>query len=144
LLAARADGWLLDKIQGILVIDKPSGLVCQGGKDLMSIDANPDVRPFFYLCQSWNHFLTLPLPMVRRLKKPTLDQHLAELSRRLNLPPNSQILTVHRLDKQTTGPLILALNPQKAKDLSNQFKNRKIEKSTPDGSFSPFSFLALL
>jgi tRNA pseudouridine65 synthase len=40
-----------------------------------------------------------------------------------------KIIPVHRIDKQTCGVLIYALNQQKANQLTSMFKSKKIEKS---------------
>lgn len=40
-----------------------------------------------------------------------------------------KVIPVHRIDKQTCGVLIYALNQQKANQLTSMFKSKKIEKS---------------
>ncbi|KAF8523834.1 pseudouridine synthase [Gautieria morchelliformis] len=51
----------------------------------------------------------------------------ANLTRVLRL--DSRPLSVHRLDKGTTGALLLARTPQVARDLSQQFQSRLIRKT---------------
>lgn len=49
----------------------------------------------------------------------------AVLERKLGVP----VYTVHRLDRMTTGLLVVALNPVVAHRLSGDFRNRRIHKS---------------
>ncbi|KAL0952809.1 hypothetical protein HGRIS_007034 [Hohenbuehelia grisea] len=46
-----------------------------------------------------------------------------------NLELDQLPLSVHRLDKSTTGTLVLARTPQMARDLAQQFQHRKIVKT---------------
>jgi len=43
-------------------------------------------------------------------------------------PDISELHTVHRLDKVTSGLLLFAKNPEVAKDISRQFRDRLVEK----------------
>lgn len=43
-------------------------------------------------------------------------------------PGIRELFTVHRLDKVTSGLLLFAKNPETAKDISRQFRNRLVEK----------------
>jgi len=45
------------------------------------------------------------------------------------LRPGSNVDLVHRLDRETSGCLLLALNGQSLKDLNSQIKNNLVEKS---------------
>ncbi|KAL7412290.1 pseudouridine synthase [Mrakia frigida] len=92
---------ILFQDKGIFVIDKPAGLVSQGG-----IDHARAARG-----------------------EATIEDHFYNLKSRLALTPEQWIRSVHRLDKSTTGPLILATTELKAKDLCAQFAERSIEKS---------------
>ncbi|CED85346.1 RNA pseudouridylate synthases [Phaffia rhodozyma] len=94
--------------KGLCVVDKPAGLVAQAGVDVAAQEALAE--------KQWH-------------KETTMEDHFEDLRTRLDLSEDHQIRTVHRLDKQTTGPLILALNQAKAKDLANQFKAKTVEKS---------------
>ncbi|KAH7907655.1 pseudouridine synthase [Hygrophoropsis aurantiaca] len=86
--------------RGIIVLNKPPGLICQG-----SDKAIGDKR------HTGDKFNDLLNDLKYRFK--------------LDGQPN----TVHRLDKSTTGALILARNASVAKQLSQQFQARTIEKS---------------
>ena len=56
---------------------------------------------------------------------PRLDKMLEELYKDKE---ETKIYPVHRLDKETSGLIIYALNAEAHKILSDDFQNRKIEK----------------
>ncbi|CEL58604.1 Ribosomal large subunit pseudouridine synthase D OS=Borrelia burgdorferi (strain ATCC 35210 / B31 / CIP 102532 / DSM 4680) GN=rluD PE=3 SV=2 [Rhizoctonia solani AG-1 IB] len=76
-------------------------------------------------------------------KTKTLEYILEDLTTSLSL--RSKPLPVHRLDKQTTGALILARNPQVAQALSSQLRRSSTSTITKTylavvrGSFEPYS-----
>ncbi|CAE6439092.1 unnamed protein product [Rhizoctonia solani] len=76
--------------RGLIVLNKPAGLVAQGGRH------------------------------AHESKTKTLDHVLEDLTVSLSL--NTKPLPVHRLDRLTTGALILARNPQTAQTLSSQLR----------------------
>ncbi|TFK95260.1 pseudouridine synthase [Pterulicium gracile] len=83
--------------RAVIVLNKPAGLVAQGGSAPTPPDRDP--RTSYYLANV-----------------------LEELKVTLGL--SEAPYTVHRLDKGTTGCLVLAKTPHAAKALSNQFNRR--------------------
>ncbi|THH28141.1 hypothetical protein EUX98_g6043 [Antrodiella citrinella] len=86
--------------RGVVVVNKPSGLVCQlnhQGRE-SALEPSGELEDFLADIQYALGTKSLPLP-------------------------------VHRLDKPTTGALLFALNPQLARDLSQQFQSRTIDKT---------------
>ncbi|KAG9086078.1 hypothetical protein FS749_003916 [Ceratobasidium sp. UAMH 11750] len=81
--------------RSLIVLNKPPGLVAQGGR--------------------------------QRAQDQTLDDILDDLTSLLKL--KERPLPVHRLDKPTTGALILARTKRSAQTLSQQLRNRTIQKS---------------
>lgn len=89
------------------------------------------------------------LPLIRAVQEATIEDHFYNLNTRLALAPDEWIRNVHRLDKSTTGPLILATTATKAKDLCAQFANRSVDKSEhaarrPTVSQGDFALMCLL
>ena len=58
-----------------------------------------------------------------------IDYHLNSLFSVLNKSNNDQLKLVHRLDKNTSGVIIVAKNKTSAKNLTAMFKSEKIKKS---------------
>ncbi|KAF4586139.1 RluA Pseudouridine Synthase [Pleurotus pulmonarius] len=87
--------------RGIVLLNKPAGLVCQAQLPRnASLESETNENKFDYLLQG--------------------------LKNSLNLPDG--LFPVHRLDKCTTGSLLLARSASMARDLSRQFSQRTIDK----------------
>ncbi|CAE6345293.1 unnamed protein product [Rhizoctonia solani] len=96
--------------RGLIVLNKPAGVVAQGGRHVLEN------------------------------KTSTLEHVLEDLTTSLSLI--SKPLPVHRLDKLTTGALMLARNSQVAQTLSSQLCRNAIIKTylaVVRGSFEPES-----
>lgn len=99
--------------RSLIVLNKPAGLVAQGGRHAL--------EP----------------------KTMTLEYILEDLTKSLGLA--TKPLPVHRLDKPTTGALVLARNPQTAQTLSAQLRRptsndiTKTYLALVHGSFEPHS-----
>ncbi|EIN05757.1 pseudouridine synthase [Punctularia strigosozonata HHB-11173 SS5] len=100
-VAGRVKGYTPQIIyhdRGVIVVNKPPGLVTQTSKTLKN-GAHRDAYSIF----------------------------LDEVKTQLNL--HTRPLHVHRLDKATTGALVLGRSPTLAKDLCKQFAERSVDKS---------------
>lgn len=105
----------------ILVIDKPSGITVNRS------DTTKDEETV----QDWvEKYLKISNP------KPQIPNKLQELNNMkelglgaLNLEFTSRAGIVHRLDKETSGILLIAKTPEVFTDLQRQFKERKVEKT---------------
>ncbi|KZP27978.1 pseudouridine synthase [Athelia psychrophila] len=87
--------------RGVIVLNKPPGLICQ------TSPSSQDVDP--------------------ALPKDDFSQLLDDLKGVFDLP--KQPYHVHRLDKATTGTLVLAKNDRVARELCGQFENRTVDKT---------------
>jgi len=109
--ARAASTWLKNVIyadRGIIVLNKPPGLVCQGSvaeasaSDVLAADFG-------------------------QKNSPNFNGLLGELKNKFDL--NTNPYPIHRLDKATTGALVLAKNLNLARELSQQFQSRTVEKT---------------
>ncbi|EGO02906.1 hypothetical protein SERLA73DRAFT_165833 [Serpula lacrymans var. lacrymans S7.3] len=91
--------------RGIVVLNKPSGLVCQGSKDGGHGNESDGQR-------------------MRGDKFNELLQDLEKYLKQDSLPH-----PVHRLDKSCTGALVFARNTATAREISQQFLARTVEKT---------------
>ncbi|KAF8439877.1 pseudouridine synthase [Boletus edulis BED1] len=106
-LAAASKNWSRLAIyadRGIIVLNKPPYLVCQGS----DVQDGDDQKPRERNADKFNDLLL------------DLKDHF-----HLDKVPH----TVHRLDKSTTGALVLAKNLAAARQLSQQFQNRSVGKT---------------
>ncbi|KAH7919460.1 pseudouridine synthase [Leucogyrophana mollusca] len=107
--------------RGIIVLNKPPGLICQGSENGAG-DVNDETATNSMTCC-----------MVRDGFSPCTDVQFwtpsvaVDLKYRFKL--ESKPHPVHRLDKSTTGALVLARNASAARQISQQFQTRSIEKS---------------
>ncbi|THH20403.1 hypothetical protein EW146_g948 [Bondarzewia mesenterica] len=92
--------------RGILVLNKWSGLVSQG---TLPADSDTSHRDKF------------------KGTATEFDTLLSHLKKRYNV--DAPLYPVHRLDKRTTGALVLCKNPNAATQLSQQFKTREVSKT---------------
>jgi len=98
--------------RGIIALNKPPGLVSQGilGTEACTVHSH----------SSENRLDAVP-------SKFAFNAVLDGLQRRYDLSTNPY--PVHRLDKGTTGVLVLACTKALARELSQQFRSRAIEKT---------------
>ena len=105
----------------LLVIDKPSGMTVN----------RSDTTKEEETVQDWaERYLKIPNP---KSQIPNKLQNLNDKSKlgfdALNLEFTSRAGIVHRLDKETSGILLVAKTPEIFADLQRQFKERKVEKT---------------
>ncbi|KAH8102681.1 pseudouridine synthase [Cristinia sonorae] len=100
--SSRGLSTLLYADKGVAIVNKPSGLVCQLNHQHNSgVDASGG----------------------------ELQDLLFDVQYHLKLGKDSIPTPVHRLDKSTTGALVLALNKGVARDVSQQLKSRSVDKT---------------
>ncbi|ELU42762.1 RNA pseudouridylate synthase domain-containing protein [Rhizoctonia solani AG-1 IA] len=120
--------------RGLIVLNKPAGLVSQGGKHTLVH------RPLVQ--KHWTTFWTVDF-ITYRIPLHLFITGATDLTTSLSL--KIKPLPVHRLDKATTGALILARNSQVAQTLSSQLRRPssnaiiKTYLALVHGSFEPES-----
>lgn len=95
--------------EDFLVIDKPAGMVVHEGAG----------ETVFTVTQ----WLIDKYPQIKKYQWPPLRQGFAEQA------DQTKAGIVHRLDKDTSGLLILAKNPEAQKTLQKQFQEHQIQKT---------------
>lgn len=103
---------ILYEDKDILVVDKPSGMVVH--KDAHNIENEKEKTVTAWVLKNYPKMKNVGEPMKVEYKKNTL------------LIPRPGV--VHRLDRDTSGVLILAKTKKAYDSLKEQFQNRKIRK----------------
>ncbi|KAH9972424.1 pseudouridine synthase [Lactifluus volemus] len=119
--------------RGVIVLNKPPGLVSQATAPSHDHDALSTTRTQARAAAPIVVDAAISKKNVNRRQvaappqSAVFDDVLYELRRRYELSTNPY--PVHRLDKGTTGALILARSKVLARELSRQFRTRAIEKT---------------
>lgn len=110
------------KDASLIVIDKPSGIVVNRS-DTSNMETIQDWAETKYQIRQ-------PADQKERSDKDTSDGVRSDTCEVEELESNfyNRAGIVHRLDKETSGLLIIAKNPQVFEDLQLQFKERKVTK----------------
>ncbi|MBI4059318.1 RluA family pseudouridine synthase [Candidatus Microgenomates bacterium] len=106
----------------LLVIDKPAGMVVNRAESVKGETV-----------QDWvERYLKIPSTKREILNKSKIKNSIDQKGlgfRDLDLEFSSRAGVVHRIDKETSGVLLIAKTPEAFENLQAQFKERKVEKT---------------
>ncbi len=102
----------------LLVLDKPAGMIVN----------NADTTKDFVTVQDWvEEYLKIPKPKLQIPNKSQIQNIDYEERAKLDFVNRAGI--AHRLDKETSGIILAAKNPEAFLNLQAQFKERKVQKT---------------
>ena len=107
---------------GLLVVHKPAGLVCHPTKGDAYSSLISRARIYLERQQNQNSELRIESPGAQ--PPSTLNPQLSTFLR----PPPSSPHLVHRLDRETSGLVLLAKNSEAARELARVWETRAVQK----------------